>query len=1187
MTRRTTSVTLLALSVMILLSCAPAGAGEKVLASQPLIDLKEGIVPPFDPRNFRFSFALMGALTSVHGDPVDLSVSVRRSDGEWTGGYAASEMWLRRRLGVNVGALNFSERRLKGEIKIAVTRRRGKELHLAYNIDARIVDIGEFSKLPKRVAAAARARAAVRLALGAYQGKDDAAGAKGGVAGHLALVRRPGFFDRGRYDGGLALDLDMGTRRVNWNHHRSAHFGFPQPRDLSAFTGLRVKVRTDQPREDAAVTVWLGEEDGSWYHIKDAVPLVDRENEAVLRFSDFVLAEWVAPAGFHLDEDYVLDLKSISAFAIGVINPLGVGTVSFTVTAIDLIKEDLPRPGTVKLAVSGKTLSVNGHNVVPAGVFGGFARELPQEYRPGCQRGLYPSTRPRIPRQTFARFKDGQMAPDWPNVVDKLRAKGGDHPPLYKHLMSLVDDEDALARFGRIRAPKPGDKRAEFPHRDFVRLLNHLLEKPIYNAEAWKGVTLPKKLEAKLKHFAKGELNHTELMELNRRLLEAAFPELPRNPDYGPTEIFYIDCYGERKQKADFLARSDWREHLAAWGRAFAENARKSGCMAVLEFWNEPYLNWAEKSWVHYHPGSYKVGKAVDGGPVAVRRSSAFSRHHVRDWPRLVAIFNQGASEKEPTLAKRLYDSLDRRARPRFGKLPGGREPDSRLKQAMLRVLNDLLRRKDCYNEAWWKDVKLPREIQALLPILKEKRPDRAKLALLNRALLSAKYPGLFAPDPAAGQEEIIPHFKWKKIPTGWRVVDETAFTFWSGMGNGYIYDSMLSVIAKAVKETNPDVPVFGGWGFRWNEDHWDAWRIVYKNTIDRNIKWIDGVHEHHYMGDPIGMHGTYEVVAAYGTTRYKKWLYSINTETNDLLDTPARGRVDDPEKRKRSREYRQMVYNMRDCIYAVLQSPDKLFGRTVIHAYRMPEATRVGYGMMKNLRGRLIETASADPRVWVVASVDGTDRKAMPPERGQTLVVFVLNDCSEPRDIALDIQAPDGTRFKGGTIERNTMDWGTFAIDLKTQQVNASGRTAHFDFRLEGKLAWKISLPLDGQITRKDQVRRRQFFSKDILQKVRRARPFTTAVELDAKTLQRARRARLRLVVEGVARGEATVSVGGQTLALPAAYTQDNVTRIVELPLDVSALREQNTITFSVAPGNHAGYQVDMASIVLEERDE
>ena len=115
-------------------------------------------------------------------------------------------------------------------------------------------------------------------------------------------------------------------------------------------------------------------------------------------------------------------------------------------------------------------------------------------------------------------------------------------------------------------------------------------------------------------------------------------------------------------------------------------------------------------------------------------------------------------------------------------------------------------------------------------------------------------------------------------------------------------------------------------------------------------------------------------------------------------------------------------------------------------------------------------------------------------------------------------------------------------------------------------------------------ELSRRQFFSDDIIQRARPGKPFRTTVTLDAQALGRGTRARLRLVVEGIARGEGTVTIGGKALPLPAAYTQDNVTRIVELPLDPAALKPANPIAFAVAPG-HQGYQVDMTSIVLEAR--
>ncbi len=44
--------------------------------------------------------------------------------------------------------------------------------------------------------------------------------------------------------------------------------------------GLAIALRTDTPRRDASVSVWLREEDGSWYYLRSAVPLVDATNTA-------------------------------------------------------------------------------------------------------------------------------------------------------------------------------------------------------------------------------------------------------------------------------------------------------------------------------------------------------------------------------------------------------------------------------------------------------------------------------------------------------------------------------------------------------------------------------------------------------------------------------------------------------------------------------------------------------------------------------------------------------------------------------------------------------------------------------------------------------------------------------------------------------------------------------------------
>ena len=244
--------------------------------------------------------------------------------------------------------------------------------------------------------------------------------------------------------------------------------------------------------------------------------------------------------------------------------------------------------------------------------------------------------------------------------------------------------------------------------------------------------------------------------------------------------------------------------------------------------------------------------------------------------------------------------------------------------------------------------------------------------------------------------------------------------------------------------------------------------------------------------------------------------------------------------------------------------------------------------GLMRNLRGRLIETRSSDPRLWCVASVDGTDPDAMPATEGQTLVVIVFNDHRRPRTLSLTVRAPTGTTFRSATTEQTHVDKQTFEIGTRAGKAEMRSRTAPtFSLTLGGRAAWKVALPLDKAIADKPEVRRTQFFSPDILQTVSRGKPFTTSVEIDAEALKGARRAWLRCVVESVAPGEGAIHIAGKAIPLPKAYTADNVTRIVELPLDPAALEPASQLRFILNPGNHAGYRVDMASIVLEARDE
>ncbi len=1013
-------------------------------------------------------------------------------------------------------------------------------------------------------------------------GKKDVSGK---VVGTVAPFRLPGAWTQGDAAGeGIAFSFDMGKKRVNWNHLRCAVQELPTVSDLRKFRGLRCVVTTDEPRDDVNVTLWLRESDGSWYYLRTAVPLIDKTNSAEVEFADFSEAEWVAP-GSHIDEDYVMDLSQISHVAIGVVNPLGVGKVNFALQKLQL----LPAAGgdvvPAKVACTGKMLSVNDHNVIPAPLFGGFAGNMPQEYRPGCQRNLYAQSYPRNPWQDWYKFHSWHFT-DWKPLMKIFAGDVEKHAALVKYLHSRVDGGSFHKRFERFNLEKHRKSRERnVSPRDLRAFLGTLLKiKDLYNAEAWNGYDLPAKLVANITRDGRDDV---EIYKYNRRLIEATFPELIKPvPEHGPAEMFYIECFGERKEPAWLVrAPNTWRRSFKHWARNLAENSRdfqKYG-EVVLEFWNEPYLHWGSKDKINLKNHYFREDLAKEGGPVMIKLRPGFDESDIADWSAFVK-----AANADTPLGKLLGKELSR-ARHWDGYDPNSGEPDRHLQRQVTNALDKLLQSTEVPGLDRWKKANLPARVADLLKKSRADKASKYERMVLNRSLLHAAMPKALTPNPAIEDGPVVPHLVWKPDSKGnLEVVDETAFTYWSGKGNGWIYDTMYRVMASEVKKHNPQITTIAGWGFRWNEDHWAAWDLLYKNTIDRNIEYIDGVHEHHYQGDVTAMPGTYEVLTAYGVTKHDKWLYSYNTETNDLLDAPSRGNISSSAEARRATEYRRMSYNLRDILYCIYQTPDKARGRTMIHPTSTKKALHVGYGLMRNLRGRLVECETSDPQVWTLASIDGTDPNAMPPRfEGQRLVFVVFNDHRHDRPVRITVKAPTGTKFHDGRAEWTHVDKGDYQISRPGEDVKAAGKKElSFEVIIQGRGAWKIELPLEGKVTAKNEVLQKQFFSPDILKTVKRDQPLKTTVAVDGKWLNGAKRAWLKLVVEHVAPGEATVKVGEATLDLPKAYTADNVNRILLLPVPLKALSDKTPVEFVVNEGNYAGYRVDMTSLVLEKTE-
>lgn len=191
---------------------------------------------------------------------------------------------------------------------------------------------------------------------------------------------------------GQKVDIDLGTKRVNWTNAKWVVVPFEKTRDLKAFAGIKVTVTTDAPRGDAGVYVAVREEDGTWYEHPWAVNLTQKENTGTTNFADFSSPDWHEPAdGKAQDQDMLLDVDKINAIAFGCVNPLGIGQVNFTVKEVTLIPKTDTKTEAIKVHTTGRLVDVNGTTVLPAGIFGGFnlARGQHKKFRLAMDRAIF------------------------------------------------------------------------------------------------------------------------------------------------------------------------------------------------------------------------------------------------------------------------------------------------------------------------------------------------------------------------------------------------------------------------------------------------------------------------------------------------------------------------------------------------------------------------------------------------------------------------------------------------------------------------------------------------------------------------------------------------------------------------------------------------------------------------------
>ncbi len=844
----------------------------------------------------------------------------------------------------------------------------------------------------------------------------------------------------------LDCHFEMGTKRRNWTHAKWKVVSLGVGMDLSRANALRLQVATRLPRDEVGVTVAVREADGTWYSHPWAANLVLAENEGVAYFTDFETPDYHnPPGGSFRDENGLLDLNNINAIAVGVVNPLGVNEVDFTVESISAVAIPRPEPQPVTIEVTGKALDVNGQRMIPAGVFGSFnLKSIPTGESPYLE-------------------LDGKRHPVKDGKVE-------------------VDGKAYEVKKGRVQIGRTRHK-----------------------------VTTPSIPRVKRYRLAS-----------DRRINHGGYQDAPIYGD----EITHImiNSVGDRTAYSRRLTDKDWEDNYRRTGAFFGKAVKADGRTAYVEFWNEPYLNWANINRKNFDPKLYDVSKAHEEGPVHLKIDGTVMPHMRWTQNFGAPVWNWCGSMQEW----------------RRGKDDKGRWT---LPYAMP------------YHN--WYPGKWPAECAKLNP------PDSVQDG--------EKY--------TAGDGKTYTAF------TPWYPYDPTQFTYWSGQGMLKPYIDPMLVYFKAIKEEAGDKALtIAGWGNRPSEDHWAGFHQLYKPTIDAGVQYIDAINDHDYGGQPTNLPASYEVVHAYAKTKYGKSLTFYNTECASSSDPQVHG--DSATTSVDLAKFTWVTRKIVHALDYVPDKAHNFAHFGVGGGFWSDEGEGVAMDLLRNVRGRMMHVVNPDPGIYAVACVDGTDPQNPRPDnmsQEDELVVVLLNDHKTPREVNLVVRPMQITQFTGA-VERY-IDTPEGKPSLRERKVAVEPEALRISATLQPfeVRTWTISLiKLPAVMKPEKPVMRRQFHGPAILEQVTPAQPAKQLVKVDEASRSGAKRAWIKIVTERLAEGEGTVHFNDTAITLPRAPTPENAARVVRIPVDVADLKALNTLIFSAKRG-HAGYLLGMCSLVVE----
>jgi hypothetical protein len=366
---------------------------------------------------------------------------------------------------------------------------------------------------------------------------------------------------------------------------------------------------------------------------------------------------------------------------------------------------------------------------------------------------------------------------------------------------------------------------------------------------------------------------------------------------------------------------------------------------------------------------------------------------------------------------------------------------------------------------------------------------------------------------------------------------------------------------AQAIKQTNPQVSVIGGWDYQMNAEGWQVWKILYQPFIDAAVPWLDGITEHHYGSDTRKNAATYEVAVGYTMAEHGKWLRCFNTETAGCVDPAVPG-----NRHGNATPYGAYNYGLRDIIELCFRCPAKAMSRAA-HG-----SLREGWGgggdeflfkLLKEFRGRLVHATSDDLNVWPAASL-GKNK----------LVLLLYNDHGTEQLINLAVDAPQGTEFTGVRQIWVEPQQPQGPLSFQDRAIPAQGRQFKGQIRLPRQSGAKLVFALAGTPAERIAVLRRQFYAKGTFKPVTLDATAEFTVSVNESLLTQAESAWIKVVLEGRPGDGGVVRLNGTRIPLP------DYNWITEVLVNPSLLRSTNLLEFATTG---EGYQVDVASLVID----